>query len=56
MKEGDIIEWRGANKVYRGTVITSEIDPEGYVVQLDNGCTFPLRDLRSASSAKLIEV
>lgn len=54
MKEGDIIEWRGVNKIHQGKVIKCDTDPEGFIVQLDNGCTFPLKDLRRARSAKLI--
>ena len=54
MKEGDIIEWRGLNKINRGKVIRNE---SGEIVcQLDNGKTFPLKDLQFAKSAKLIEV
>lgn len=58
MKEGDIIEWRGANRIYRGKVIKSDTssDSEGFIVRLDNGKTFPLKDLRHSRSAKLIEV
>ena len=56
MKEGDIIEWRGVNKIYHGKVIKSDISPEGFIVSLDNGCTFKLKDLRFAKSAKLIQV
>ena len=61
MKSGDIIEWRGVNKVQRGKVIVnpncenpSSVD-EAYLCQMDNGCIFPLKDLRYARSAKLIE-
>lgn len=56
MKEGDIIEWRGANRIHRGMVIKSDASLEGFIVKLDNGCTFQLKDLRYARSAKLIEV
>ena len=56
MKPGDIIEWRGVNKTIRGKVIKSDISPEGFVVKLDNGCTFQLKDLRYARFAKLIEI
>ena len=56
MKEGDIIEWRGANRIHRGKVIKSDISPEGFIVKLDNICTFQLKHLRYARSAKLIEV
>lgn len=56
MKEGDIIEWRGVNKTIRGKVIKSDISPEGFIVRLDNGCTFQLKDLRYSRTAKLIEV
>ena len=56
MKEGDIIEWRGVNKTIRGRVIKSDTDSEGYLVKLDNGCTFPLKALRRSRSAKLIEI
>ena len=56
MKEGDIIEWKGANRVDRGKVIKSDTSPEGFIVRLDNGCTLQLKDLRYARSAKLIEV
>ena len=54
MKERDIIEWRGANRIHRGKVIKDE--KGDFVCQLDNGCIFPLKDLRYAKSAKLIEV
>ena len=56
MKEGDIIEWRGANRIHRGKVIKSDTSSEGFIVRLDNGKTFPLKDLRHSRSAKLIEV
>ena len=56
MKKGDIIEWKGANRIYQGKVIKSDISPEGFIVRLDNGCTFQLNDVRYARSAKLIEV
>lgn len=56
MKEGDIIEWKGVNRVLRGKVIKSDTDAEGYQVKLDNGCTFPLKALRRSKSAKLIEI
>ena len=54
MKEGDIIEWRGLNKNYRGKVIRNESGE--FVCQLDNGKTFPLKDLRYGKSTRLIEV
>ena len=54
MKEGDIIDWSGLNKTYWGKVILNESGE--FVCQLDNGKTFPLKDLRYAKSAKLIEV
>ena len=56
MKEGDIIEWNGVNRIHRGKVIKSDTDTEGYLVKLDNGCTFPLKALRRSRSAKLIEI
>ena len=56
MKEGDIIEWRGVNKTIRGKVIKSDISSEGVIVLLDNGKTFPLKDLRYSKSIRLIEV
>lgn len=56
MKPGDIIEWRGANKIYRGKVIKSDTSSEGFIVRLDNGKTFPLKDLRYGKSTRLIEV
>ena len=56
MKEGDINEWKGAKRIHRGKVIKSDISPEGFIVRLDNGCTFQLKDLRYARTAKLIEV
>ena len=56
MKEGDIIEWKGVNHIHRGKVIKSDLSPEGFIVRLDNGCTFQLKDLRYARTAKLIEV
>lgn len=54
MKEGDIIEWRGVNKTYRGKVIRNESGE--FVCQLDNGKTFPLKDLRYTKYAKLTQV
>ena len=39
MKEGDIIEWRGANRIHRGKVIKSDISSEGFIVSLENGKT-----------------
>lgn len=54
MKEGDIIEWRGANKTIRGKVIKNE--KGDFVWQLDNGCIVPLKDLRHSRFAKLFEV
>ena len=54
MKEGDIIEWRGVNKTIRGKVIKDE--KGDFVFQLDNGKTFPLKDLRYGKSTRLIEV
>ena len=56
MKEGEIIEWKGVNIIHRGMVIKSDTDTEGYLVKLDNGCTFPLKVLRRSKSAKLIEI
>ena len=56
MKEGDIIEWRGVNKTIRGKVIKSDTSSEGLIVRLDNGKTFPLKDLRNGKSTRLIEV
>lgn len=52
MKEGDIIEWKGVNKVMTGQVIKVANE---FVCQLDNGKTFSLNDLRHSKSAKLIE-
>ena len=54
MKEGDIIEWKGVNKTIRGKVILGESGE--FVCQLETGKIFPLKDLRFAKSAKLIEV
>ena len=54
MKEGDIIEWRGLNKTNQGKVIRDESGE--FVCQMETGKTFPLKDLRYAKSAKLIEV
>ena len=56
MKEGDIIEWRGVNRIHRGKVIKSDTSSEGFIVRMDNGKTFPLKDLRHSRSAKLFEV
>lgn len=59
MKVGDIIEWRGVNRVHRGKVIKNNIsssEDEVYLCLLDNGKVFPLKDLRHSKSAKLIEV
>lgn len=54
MREGDIIEWRGLNKTHRGKVVLDESGE--FVCRMDNGKTFPLRDLRYAKSAKLIQI
>ena len=54
MKEGDIIEWKGVNRTHRGKVILKESGE--FVCQMETGKTFPLKDLRYAKSAKLIEV
>ena len=54
MKEGDIMEWRGVNKTYRGKVLRDESGE--FVCQMETGKTFPLKDLRYAKAAKLIEV
>lgn len=54
MKEGDIIVWRGVNKTIRGKVIKNE--KGDFVWQLDNGCIFPIKDLRQSRYAKLFEV
>ena len=43
MKEGDIIEWRGANRILRGKVIKSDISPEGFIVRLDMVAPFNSR-------------
>lgn len=62
MKVGDVIEWRGVNRVHRGKVIInpnkeiSSPENEAYLCQMDNGKVFPLKDLRYSKSAKLIEV
>lgn len=53
MKEGDLIEWKGMNKTIRGTVVRNASGD--FVCRLDDGKTFPLRDIRRAKSAKLIE-
>ena len=62
MKPGDIIEWKGVNKVHIGKVIVnpncenpSSVD-EAYLCQMDNGKTFSLADLRYGKSTRLIEV
>lgn len=56
MKEGDIIEWKGVNKIHRGKVVRCATNPEGYIIRMDNGYTFQLKDIRRSRSAKLIEV
>lgn len=62
MKTGDIIEWRGVNRVHRGMVIinsNNNINSPYDVVnlcRLDNGKVFPLNDLLKSKSAKIIEV
>ena len=56
MKEWGGMEWRGAERIHGGEVVKSDMAPEGFSVRLDNGCTFQLKDLRYARSAKLIEV
>ena len=54
MKPGDIIEWRGLNKVHQGVV---EMDSQGeFIVRMANGRTFSLNDLRYSKTAKLIQV
>ena len=58
MKEGDIIEWRGLNKTYRGKVVKASFatpDGEDFIVRMENGKTFSLTDLRHSKTAKLIE-
>lgn len=50
-KEGDIIEWRGVNKIHQGKVILK--DGEMLCI-MENGKAFPLKDLRFSRSAKLI--
>lgn len=53
MKAGDIVEWRGVNKVHRGVATESE-DGRLYV-RMDNGHSFSLDDLRHSKSVKVIE-
>lgn len=52
VEEGDIIEWKGANKVHQGKVITKG---DTLLCQMDNGKTFQLNDLRYSKTAKLIK-
>lgn len=53
MKEGDIIEWRGLNKSYRGTLTRSE---EGeWIVRLANGKSFPFGDISASKSLRIVE-
>lgn len=51
-KEGDIIEWRGVNKIHRGKVILKDGE---MLCMMENGLAFPLKDLRYSKSAKLIK-
>lgn len=51
MKKGDIVEWRGVDRVHRGRVTQSE-DGETLVL-MDNGHTFSLDDLRFSSSLRV---
>lgn len=50
--EGDIIEWKGANKIHRGKVIHKDGE---MLCMMENGKTFQLSDLRYSKSAKLIK-
>lgn len=53
MKEGDVIEWRGLNKSYRGTLTRSE---EGeWIVRLVNGKFFPFGDISASKSIHTIQ-
>lgn len=52
VSEGDIIEWRGVNKIHQGRVILK--DGEMFCM-MENGKIFPLKDLRYSKSAKLIK-
>lgn len=52
MKDGDILEWRGVNRIHRGRVTQSE---EGELrVLLADGHSFLLKDLLSSKSLKKI--
>lgn len=54
MKPGDIIEWRGLNKVHQGVVV---LDEDGtFLVKTKDGHTFSLNDLRYGKESKLIQV
>lgn len=50
MKEGDTIEWRGVNKTHRGKIVKSDLTPEGYIIQMDNGHTFRLKDFSNLNN------
>lgn len=53
MKEGDIITWRGVNKMQSGVVAKDEKGE--FFCLMPNGCSFRLADLRYSKTAKLIE-
>lgn len=53
MKEGDIVEWRGVNKVCTGRIVKRENGE--FVAYTDQTHFFPLKDIRFSKSFKLIE-
>ena len=54
MKYGDRIEWRGLSKNYGGIVAKSENGEP--IVKMDDGKFFPLKDVISSPSLKVIMV
>lgn len=55
MKVGDIIEWKGLNRILRGEIISVSSEMGQFLCRLDNGKTFPPDDLLSAKTARIIE-
>lgn len=56
MKPGDIIEWRGVNRIHRGTIVKSSSENEVLLCQLDNGKSFLLDDISHSRSVKITEI
>lgn len=55
VKPGDIVEWRGASKTFRGRVELFTFDSRReYLVRLEDGRTFRLRDISRAKSFRVL--